>query len=228
MKKYKTHERRIYFPAPLIAATQVIEDKNVLERLNQIAIAHIENVFGRNPTGRHFSFDGPLDFEGVNEGWFQEYQGGPGMLHLARGVLDSSAKETTFPYKPYTGFPGHTEGWVTFNIPWNISQAYMSPQKTSVAVFDSSFSKSITSARPGDKIGIEITAPLNFDYARREHGKAFVYLNNRLVKVAVKEVNTSSNRFRGKFTVPHDQSDPFKVAYGIAWHEKYVMVTIEF
>ena len=215
-------------PAPLIAATQVIEDKNVVERLNQIAIAHIDNVFGRNPTGRNFSFDGPLDFEGVNEGWFQEYQGGAGMLQLPRGVLDGSAKETTFPYNPYAGAPGHTEGWVTFNTPWNISVAYMSAQKTSVAVFDSSFSNTITSARPDDKIGIEITAPLNFDYAIKEYGEAFVYLNNRLVRVAVEEAGTSSNRFRGTFTVPNDQSDPFKVAYGFAWHEKYVMVTIEF
>jgi hypothetical protein len=50
------------FPAPLIATTKVIENKNVAERLNQIAIAHIDHVFGRNPTGRHFSFDGPPGF----------------------------------------------------------------------------------------------------------------------------------------------------------------------
>jgi hypothetical protein len=215
------------FPAPLIAATKVIEDKNVVERLNQIAIAHIDHVFGRNPTGRHFSFDGPLDFEGVNEGWFQEHQGGAGMLQLSRGVLDGSAKETTFPYNPYAGDPGHTEGWVTFNTPWNISLAFMSAQKTSVSVFDSSFSRTITSAKPGTEIGIEITAPLNFDYAKKEHGEAFVYLNDRLVRVAVKEVGTSSNRFRGTFNIPDDQTEPIKVAYGFAWHETYMMVTIE-
>ena len=215
------------FPAPLIAATMVIDDKDVAERLNQIAIAHVDHVFGRNPTGRHFSFDGPLDFEGVNEGWFQEYQGGAGILQVARGVLDGSAKETTFPYNPYAGDPGHTEGWVTFNTPWKISLAYMSAQKTSVSVFDSSFSKTITSAEPGAEIGIEITAPLNFDYAKKEHGEAFVYLNNRIVRVAVDEVGTSSNRFRGTFTVPDDQTEPIKVAYGKAWHETYVIVAIE-
>jgi hypothetical protein len=215
------------FPAPLIAATKVIEDQNIVDRLNQIAIAHIDHVFGRNPTGRHFSFDGPQDFEGVNEGWFQEYQGGAGILQPARGVLDGSAKETTFPYNPYAGDPGHTEGWVTFNTPWNISLAYMSAQKTSVSVFDSSFTKTISSAKPGAEIGIEITAPLNFDYAKKEHGEAFVYLSNRLLRVAVEEVSTSSNRFRGTFTVPGDQTDPIKVAYGIAWHETYVMLAVE-
>jgi hypothetical protein len=54
-----------------------------------------------------------------------------------------------------------------------------------------------------------------------------VYLNNCLVRVAVEEADMSSNRFRGTFTVPQDQTDAFKVAYGIAWHKKYVMVMIE-
>jgi hypothetical protein len=174
-----------------------------------------------------FPLTAHLDFEGVNEGWFQEYQGGAGILQVARGVLDGSAKETTFPYNPYAGDPGHTEGWVTFNTPWKISLAYMSAQKTSVSVFDPSFSKTITSAKPGTEIGIEITAPLNFDYEKKEQGEAFVYLNNRLVRVAVEEAGISSNRFRGTFKIPDNQTDPIKVAYGIAWHETYVMVTME-
>jgi hypothetical protein len=103
----------------------------------------------------------------------------------------------------------------------------MSAQKTSVSVFDSTFSKPITSAKPGAEIGIEITAPLNFDYAKKEQGEAFVYLNNLLVRVEVEEVGTSSNRFRCTFTIPDKQADPIKVAYGFAWHETFVMVTIE-
>ena len=214
-------------PAPLIAATRILKDHNVVKRLDQLATAHVDHVFGRNPTGRHFSFDGYLDFEGVDEGWFQEYQGGAGFLQVSRGVLDGSPKETTFPYNPYAGDPGHTEGWVTFNTPWNISLAYMSAQKTSVLAYDASFSEPIASARQGDEIGIEVTAPLNFDYAKREQAEAFIYLNDRRILVDVKEVSTSSNRFRGTFTIPEDQSGTIKIAYGIAWHEQYVKVSID-
>ena len=122
------------FPAPLKAAVNVLGNQDVAKRLNEVAIAHVDQIFGRNPTGRHFSFDGSLDFEGVDEGWFQEYQGGAGMLQKSRGVLDGTPKETVFPYNPYAGDPGHTEGWVTFNTPWNISLAYLSAEKTSVSV----------------------------------------------------------------------------------------------
>jgi len=215
------------FAAPLLAATNILDDEIVVKRLNMLASAHIDHVFGRNPTGRHFSFDGPQDFEGVNEGWFQEYQGGAGILQVARGVLDGSAKETTFPYNPYAGDPGHTEGWVTFNTPWKISLAYMSAQKTSVSVYNSTFSEPITSVEAGTEIGIEITAPLNFDYAKKERAEAFVYLDDKKVRVDVKEINTSSNRFRGTFIIPEGQLGTVKVAYGIAWHEQYVNVNIE-
>lgn len=209
------------FAAPLNAATRVLGEKQITQRLDQLAISHVDNIFGRNPTGRHYSFDGPLEFEGVNVGWFQEYQGGAGQLQKSRGVLDGSPKETVFPYNPYAGDPGHTEGWVTFNTPWNISLAYISAQKTSVTVYNSTFSETITEISSGEEIGIEVEAPLNLDYAKKERAHAFIYLNNRKVRVDLEEINTSSNRFRGIYTIPDRiESDEVKVAYGYSWHEK--------
>lgn len=216
------------FPAPLKAAVGILNDQNVNNRLNEIAVSHIDHVFGRNPAGRHLSFDGTVDFEGVEKGWFQEYQGGAGNLQVSRGVLDGSPKEPLFPYNPYAGDPGHTEGWVTFNTPWNISLAYNSAQKTSISVYNRSFSEEISVINPGDEIGIELTAPLNFDYAKNEKAEAIINLDDRKVKVALKETDTSSNKFRGTFTSPDTiHSNELKVSYGYGWFEKSEVVKIE-
>ena len=209
------------FPAPALAAASVIEDQETRNRLKQLAISHVDHVFGRNPAGRHFSFDAAIDFEGVEMGWFQEYQGGAGILQTVRGVLDGSPKETLYPFDPYAGDPGHTEGWVTFNSPWNIALAYLSADETGLELFDPSFSEAIAKAGPGDEVGIEVTAPLNFNYSKKEKAEAVVYFNNRHTKIELQEKSYSSNQFRGTFTVPENiEGDRLQISYGFGWHEK--------
>mgnify|MGYP005845642183 CR=1 FL=1 len=209
------------FPAPTLAAASVVDNQETRNRLKQLAISHVDHVFGRNPTGRHFSFDAALDFEGVEMGWFQEYQGGAGILQTARGVLDGSPKETLYPFNPHAGDPGHTEGWVTFNTPWNIALAYLSADVTAIEIYDKKFSEKITSIQPGRKIGIEVIAPLNFNYAKKERAQATIYFKNQINSVGLEEVGYSSNKFRGIYEIPEGKDiETIKVAYGYAWHEK--------
>jgi len=216
------------FLVPALAAASVIEDQETRNRLKQLAISHVDHVFGRNPAGRHFSFDAAVDFEGVEIGWFQEYQGGAGMLQTTRGVLDGSPKETLYPFNPYAGDPGHTEGWVTFNSPWNIALAYLSADETGVELFDPSFSAALNSAEPGEEIGIEVTSPLNFNYAKKEKAEAVIYLNNQKSVIELQEISYSSNRFRAKYKIPEKvEVESLQVSYGFGWHEKTKRIQLQ-
>ena len=49
-------------PGPLLATAAVCDDPLTANRLRQLAYSHIDNVFGRNPAGRHFCYDGVADF----------------------------------------------------------------------------------------------------------------------------------------------------------------------
>ena len=228
-------------PAPLLAAAAVCDDPLTAHRLRQLAIAHIDNVFGRNPTGRHFCYDGVSDFEGVELGWFKEYQGGAGQLQSARGVLDGSPKETTYPFDPYAGDPGHTEGWVTFNTPWNASLAYLSNYETEVEICDSALVQPVRTVSLHNtdyRLAVILKAPLNFDYDRVESGEVWVQTSSGdhlLLTVLEKTVNSTD--FVGILVVEEGEihtdddrlqvrsGDVINVSYGLDVFRKSVSIT---
>ncbi|SDT49439.1 glycoside hydrolase family 2 TIM barrel-domain containing protein [Jiangella sp. DSM 45060] len=153
------------FPAAALAAAQVLGDDPLAGRLREIATAHVDNIFGRNPTGRHASFRGATDewgFEGVDLGWYSEYQGGAGRLQGARGVLDGSPKNAHYPFHPEAGNLGHSEGWVTFNTAWNEALAWRAADATEIAVVDGS-GTALAEIPAGRTATVRLTAPLNLD-----------------------------------------------------------------
>ncbi|MCH5376031.1 MAG: hypothetical protein JJ992_18840, partial [Planctomycetes bacterium] len=85
-------------PAALLAAREVIGDQTVKARLEELVYSHFDNGFGRNPVGRHFSYDAPREIEGVEFGWFSFYAGGIGQLAKARFVIDGAPKDCHYPY----------------------------------------------------------------------------------------------------------------------------------
>ncbi len=146
-------------PAALLAAQLVVKDPAILARLKILVWSHFDNAFGRNPVGRHFSYDAPREIEGVEHGWFRFYPGGIGRLAAARFVLDGSPKDTHYPYHPEKGDIGWTEGWVQFNTPFNLSLAYLALADTH-----------ITLSQNDDLLTVSLQSPLNFDYDRVEYG----------------------------------------------------------
>lgn len=116
--------------APALAAASMLSVSDPRsERLRQVAIAHIDNLFGRNPVGRAAQYrisDPNLGYEGLDRGWFSEYQGGFGRLQGLPGVLDGSPKNGHYPFNSTMGNIGHTEGWVNFNAAFNASLAWIS------------------------------------------------------------------------------------------------------
>jgi len=113
--------------------------------------------------GRHFSYDGPREIEGVEHGWFSFYPGGIGRLAEAQFVIDGSPKDGHYPYHPERGNYGWTEGWVQFNTAFNVSLAYLAWANTRIEL-----------RREGDEVVIRLEAPLNFDYGKVEAGQVWV------------------------------------------------------
>lgn len=215
------------FPVPALAAAWALEqyraDDEKASRLRALATAHIDHVFGRNPTGRHYSYDAVRDFEGADLGWFREYDGGAGMLQTARGVLDGSVKEPAFPYDPYGGDPGHTEGWVTFNTAWMMAMAYQAADATRIEVFDEQWTNPVNETTRSGRIGIRLYAPLNLDPTVQETATVQVSGGAKGEKVVIrlKEHALNGLYFDGMLaidTLPFrvKSGDQLTISYGLA------------
>ncbi|MFC6099405.1 hypothetical protein [Olivibacter domesticus] len=211
------------FPAAVLAAKQVLSDKKLKDKLEQLAVGHIDNVFGRNPTGRHYSYDACVDFEGADIGWFQELEGGAGMLQTVRGVLDGSPKEDVYQYDPYGGDPGHTEGWVTFNTAWMEGIAYRNYDLTALSVIGNLKNKEIT---------LQLAAPLNLNPLVQEQAKIRVAKNGKDDTVVVlEEEGVDALYFKKVLNV---EELPFKLikgdvltfSYGLGHFTKEASITI--
>jgi hypothetical protein len=144
-------------PAAILAAKPFITDPKKQARLNEIAWAHFDSLFGRNPTGRHFSYDAPREIAGVEHGWYNFHVGGIGRLEHARFVIDGSPKNQHFPFHPEVGNVGWTEGWIQHNTPFNLSLAYLAQADTKIEL-----------KREGDDLVVRLTGPLNFEPEKAE------------------------------------------------------------
>jgi len=215
------------FAAPALAAAAIVDEPEKQVRLEEMALAYVDHIFGRNPTGRHFGFDAVTDFAGVEMGWYKEYQGGAGILQTARGVLDGSPKETTYPYDPHAGDPGHTEGWVTFNTAWNTGLAYLSSSRIKLKILDKNFEKEISKAKRGEIIAVQLLAPLNFDPDQIEKATVLLTAGETEIPIELSESDPGGNLFEGSIMVPADfPKGDAEVSYGFAWHKKHISLKI--
>jgi hypothetical protein len=171
-------------PAALLAAKPFVTNAATQLRLDQLVWSHFDNMFGRNPTGLHFSFDAPREVEGVEHGWYTYLQGGIGRLADARFVIDGSPKDGHYPYHPEKGNFGWTEGWIQFNTPFNASLAYLAHAETKLSL-----------RRNGEELVVRLQAPLNFDYTKVESGKVWIKSGNGDVDTMVVAEESANSRF---------------------------------
>ncbi len=198
------------FPACALAVTQVIDDATIVKRLNELVYSHMDNCFGRNPCGRHFSYDGAREIEGVDKGWYSFYIGGVGMLEESRFVFDGAAKNAHYPYNPDIGDIGWTEGWVQHNVPFNLSLAYMAYNDIS-----------LTCSIQGSDVIARLKAPLNFKYGTRERADVVVTQENGSEqKVTLTEESNNAEFFSGKIPVTGSK---VTVSYGYGYFKKQVV-----
>lgn len=218
------------FPAAAFAAMSLLEDKVLIGGLEVLAWSHLENAFGRNPTGRHFSFKGPQEIEGVDLGWYSRHKGGIGLLDEVPFVFDGSPKSFHYPNYPEAGDLGWTEGWVQFNTAFNLSMAYMANYYTRLECRQSD---------AGDLI-IRLEAPINFYPDKKEHAR--VWLTNKAGKsipVELKEASPFSLALEGRIkkqdseisvgahVLSLQENDQLKLSYGHGFFEKSVTVSWE-
>ncbi|GMA91903.1 hypothetical protein [Homoserinibacter gongjuensis] len=214
------------FPAAALAASVLIGDADTDARLAEIAQAHVDDVFGRNPTGRAAQYrihDPELAFEGLDLGWFSEYQGGNGLLQGSHGVFDGSPKNGHYPFNPGVSNIGHTEGWVTFNTAWLEALAWRAFTATAVSL-------GAVSAPADGSVGVVLRAPLNMDAAGGNTGEVRVSVNDG-APTPVTVTQTGANAL--DYTADLDlaalgavQGDVVTVSYGLGPFERSASVTV--
>lgn len=193
------------FLSAAYAAARVVSNPTKIARIKEIGIAQLDNAFGRNPMGRHFSYDGPKEIEGVDKGWPTFYVGGSGVLQDVVGVIDGSPKEFAYPYNPKAP-AGYTEGWVAFNTAWNSSLAYHAGDEIE-----------ISATRSGSTITVTLRAALNFDPTKAETGQVDVMTSvGSSAKLTVTEKSNDDYYLSAQYAIPNGVTwVEFSYGYGI-------------
>jgi len=218
------------FPAAVLAAMSVLDEQEMKNSLEVLAWSHLDNSFGRNPTGRHFSFRSPNEIEGVELGWYSYHKGGYGLLDEVRFVFDGSPKSFHYPNHPEVGNLGWTEGWVQFNTAFNTSMAYMANYYSSISIEQRS-----------DELIIKLKAPLNFDPNKKEPVKVLLSKSNgQEIWVELEEEFPYAEVFIGKTKIAKGRvesegkslavksGEVLTVRYGYGFMEKVDVLKIEF
>ena len=115
----------VAFTAGALAASWVMDDAALKRRLQELAVAQLDNVFGRNPrlaAAPEYPDKGwPL----IERGWPKPFPDNTcARLELTRSSLSASPGTEMYPFHP-TGAYRHAEGWVNFNAAWNVALAYL-------------------------------------------------------------------------------------------------------
>jgi hypothetical protein len=206
------------FPAAVLAARPFIEDGAERERLTELVWSHFDNAFGRNPTGRHFSYDAPREIEGVEYGWYSYYDGGIGQLKDVPFVLDGAPKHVHYPYHPERGNYGWTEGWVQFNTAYNLSLAYLARAHTELSL-----------EQDGGDLIVRLRAPLNFD-ATREEPVTLTIGGPRRAELTLTETAPESPEHSGRIALDQlgaGAGDTISVTYGFGYMGTHASLTVQ-
>lgn len=198
------------FPACALAAMIAVPESPYNARLLQISTAQMDNAFGRNPTGRCFSYDAPREIEGCDLGWFSYMRGGIGQLGDVRFVFDGAPKNEHYPYDPQVGNVGWTEGWIEFNTAFDISLAFMALADTR-----------LEAVRTGDEIEIRLTAPLNFDYDKVETATVELATAGKVSRIELREEGKNAAVFSARVKAPAGEA-VISYGYGCFGHRTTV------
>lgn len=218
------------FPAAAFSAMSVLIDSELKKQLEVLAWSHFDNAFGKNPVGRHFSYRGPEEIEGVDLGWYNAHKGGYGLLEGVRFVFDGSPKSFHYPNNPEVGNLGWTEGWVQFNTAFNTSMAYMANYYTKLEA----------ELEGKNQLVIRLEAPLNFDPLVEE--KVEITLQNQQgqqIKVSLTEESPFSLIMKGQIPITKQKltygnqsltwkkGESIEVSYGLGYFRKEVRLTLD-
>lgn len=111
-------------PAIATAASWVVDDARLKQRLLEIATASVDHVFGRNPRLAAAPDRPEKGFPEIERGWPKSHPDNIcARLELCRGNIASLPGTEMYPFDPSDAFR-HAEGWVNYGASWCISLAY--------------------------------------------------------------------------------------------------------
>ncbi|MBK1856227.1 discoidin domain-containing protein [Verrucomicrobiaceae bacterium 5K15] len=111
-------------PAIATAAAWVVDDPQLKQRLEELATASVDHVFGRNPQLAAAPHKPDMGFPEIERGWPRGYKDNVcARLELCRGSISSLPGSGAYPFKPGGDFR-HPEGWVNYGASWCISLSY--------------------------------------------------------------------------------------------------------
>ena len=202
------------------AAARVLDDVPTKERLYALGVAAIDDLFGRNPSGRAAFYHFVRDFKGGDLGWYTQPDGGYGMLSGCTGVIDGNAPEACYPYNPDAYASGYTEGWVAYNTAWNASLAYSQAENVELDV------DTANGTNVGAIVTVTLTAPINMDTETAETGTVWVTneATGERTAVTVKEDGVSNTTFKGSFDLPNAQTVTVSYGSGLFAHTQTITV----
>ena len=112
------------FTAAALAASWVVDDATLKQRLRELAVAQMDNLFGRNPQLAAAPNHPEQGFPLVERGWPRKFPPDTcARLETVRGAICASPGSEKYPFNP-DGLFRHSEGWVNFNAAWNVALAY--------------------------------------------------------------------------------------------------------
>lgn len=115
----------IGLPTIASAASWVVDDPQKKARLEEISVAAIDHIFGRNPRLAASPGKPQMGFPEVERGWPKLYKEDVcARLELCRGSISSAPGTEMFPFNP-EGAYRHPEGWVNYGAAWCMSLAYL-------------------------------------------------------------------------------------------------------
>jgi hypothetical protein len=130
------------FPASALAAAAVQTDPLKVKRLEQLAFAAIDDLFGRNPLNACSPHHHTLGFQNLEKGWPKAYIDDIcARLETVRGAISSACSTEMYPYNPNGKFR-HPEGWTAFNAAWNVSLAYLTYYNSGLQFMSKTLQKS--------------------------------------------------------------------------------------
>lgn len=186
------------FPAIAFAAADLSDDLAAKHALRLIAVAHVDNLFGRNPHNAASSADAKA-YPGIDQPWPKKFPDDVcARLELCRGVLNSTAATEHYPFQPHKGGFRHCEGWTAFNAAWNVTLAYACREDTKIVLNDRR---------------LRLSAPASADPTKRERVRVTVTTTDgKTSELELEELSPSDTRF--ETTLPADLKNVTSISYG--------------
>jgi hypothetical protein len=228
----------------MFAVAYLLKDKT----LRDLGWAQVDFVFGVNPVGTHLSNKSDERvkiggfWEGVEDGWPQAHPDGYGKLGLVRGTLDGTPLDSQFPIaKSVEKIVGQnngqvfgknayaTEGWCVSNRGWEATVSFATLGTQEIIFKDAATNTSISQAKPGQNILIELKAALNQDWNKVDKGWVDLVIGkNQAIKIELLETDNNSGLFVGKLTIPQKvNGNAITATYGYLGFGKSVNIGIK-